>query len=71
MGSEGKPKVGKDLNKAIGNVIDRWEQLPNDIRSDVGFENLDEAIRILYEVQVTRPLTSREAGPARGKKNGK
>lgn len=29
---------------AIGNVLDRWEQLPNDIRTDVGFEDLERAL---------------------------
>lgn len=60
-----KFRAGKDLNKAIGNVIDHWEQLSNDIRWDAGFSALNNAIQILYEVQVERV---REAGPARGRK---
>lgn len=32
------------MNREIGNVLDHWEQLPNDIRTDVGFESLESAL---------------------------
>jgi len=43
-----------DVNRAIGNVLDRWEQLPNDLRSDPGFEALDNALIDLYNVIMER-----------------
>ena len=38
-----------DMRKAIGNVLDRWEGLPNDIRTDPGFHELDNALKQLWE----------------------
>ena len=37
-----------DIRKEVGNVLDHWEQLSNDIRSDPGFSALDHALRLLY-----------------------
>lgn len=37
------------MQKAIGNVLVRWEQLPNDVRTDPGFEELDRALRALWD----------------------
>ncbi|MDP3937687.1 MAG: hypothetical protein Q8R92_06075 [Deltaproteobacteria bacterium] len=34
-----------DIHVLLGNVIDHWEQVPNDIKSDPGMDNLNDAIR--------------------------
>lgn len=36
------------FSKEIGNVLDHWEQLPNDFRSDPTFDALDKALQKLY-----------------------
>lgn len=41
-----------ELSIAIGNVIDRWDQIPNDIRSDPGFEELENALQKLYNIAI-------------------
>jgi hypothetical protein len=38
----------EDMRKALGNVLDRWEQLPNDVRSDPGFDELEQAMQKLW-----------------------
>ena len=43
-----------DLDTAIGNVLDRWEQLPNDIRNDPGFQELDHALGALHRAQINQ-----------------
>ena len=40
--------MSDEMRKAIGNVLDRWEQLPNDVRSDSGFAELDRALDKLW-----------------------
>ena len=35
------------IEMSVGNVLDHWEQLPNDIRLDPGFENMDSALEDL------------------------
>ena len=37
-----------DMKAEIGDVLDAWEQLSNDIRTDPGFEQLNNAIIQLY-----------------------
>jgi hypothetical protein len=44
-----KRSVSPDVQKEIGNVLDHWEQLPNDFRSDPAFEALDAALQKLYK----------------------
>lgn len=39
--------------KEVGNVLDNWDQLSNDIRSDPGFDRLNAALHELYDA-VTR-----------------
>lgn len=56
-----KERTLPDIRKEVGNVLDHWEQLSNDIRSDPGFSALDHALRLLY-IAVERgekPLDSR------------
>ena len=35
------------IDGAVGNLLDRWEMLPNDIRLDPGFEDMDSALEDL------------------------
>jgi hypothetical protein len=46
----------RELDREIGNVLDRWEMLCNDLRSDPGFELLDRALGKLYAVRVAQRL---------------
>lgn len=65
-----KPEIGEDaqrpstahcsasrcsaLNAAVGNVIDQWDLLANDLKSDPGMESMDRAIWLLVKAtQVT------------------
>jgi hypothetical protein len=41
--------------REVGNVLDRWEQLPNDLRFDPGFEALNHALQNLYETVEAAP----------------
>jgi len=44
LGSE-----GADVRKEVGNVLDHWEQVPNDLREDPGYEPLHNALTKLYK----------------------
>jgi hypothetical protein len=44
-----------NLEAAIGNVLDHWEQVPNDLRGDPGYEALHGAIKKLYECRINSP----------------
>ena len=48
------------ISQLIGNVLDHWEQLPNDIRSDPGFTALDKCLEKLYRAQRTQQKEGRE-----------
>jgi hypothetical protein len=69
--SEHPSKEMMDVWTHIGNVIDNWEQLPNDIRMDTGFDRLDKALSGLYHAlrqpQASEPEeTQEDDAPVKG-----
>lgn len=40
----------KRVDTAIGNVLDFWEQIPNDIRTDPGFDGMERSLLELRSV---------------------
>jgi len=47
-----QPPEAQGLDAAIGNVLDHWEQVPNDLRDDPGYEGLHKALEKLYRVRI-------------------
>jgi exonuclease V gamma subunit len=45
----------KIKNKEIGRVLDDWESLPNDIKTDPGFKDLHESLVTLREIHDNHP----------------
>jgi hypothetical protein len=57
------PALTQEQIIEVGNVLDHWEQLPNDIRGDPGFETLDNALKRLY----TATIQCQPSAPDRSK----
>jgi hypothetical protein len=52
------------LDSAIGNVLDHWEQVPNDLQGDPGYENLHEALKQLYRAREIVFVAENSGAPA-------
>ncbi len=50
-------KIPADLHAEIGNMLDHWEQLPNDLRGDLEEES-PEFVRSLEKIASTPPFAA-------------
>jgi Restriction alleviation protein Lar len=54
--------TGADVAREVGNVLDHWGQLPNDIACDPGFEAMGKALKRLYKAQTQAAQPGQKGG---------